>query len=63
MRALVIIYLLVVVVGIVAVAVVPLPPPPTTCNFCSGSGVGNDCPRNDRAARRACREYVKRNFQ
>jgi hypothetical protein len=28
--------------------------PNALCNFCSGSGQGADCPRNDMAARAQC---------
>ena len=57
MKAIIIGYLFIAAIGIALVALVPLPKlyaPP--CNFCSGSGQGEDCPRHDKAAKRRCLE-------
>lgn len=40
----------------------PTDDPAAECNFCSGSGQGSDCPRNDPAARAACIDSVKNHY-
>jgi hypothetical protein len=34
--------------------------PTDVCNFCSGSGQGDDCPREDKQARQKCIEDYRR---
>lgn len=36
--------------------------PDAPCNFCSGSGKGEDCPRFDKQARLACLESVRSHY-
>lgn len=63
MRWIIVVYL-VVAVGVASLFAVKLFPIPDneTCNFCSGSGAGEDCPRDDTKAKRACMASVRDHY-
>jgi hypothetical protein len=60
MKAIIIVYCILAALGFAFVTLVPLPEPP--CNFCSGSGQGEDCPRHDKAAKKACLASVRDHY-